>query len=307
LAAAANDEALNIAGTPGHIAPEVTWQKTKYGVSSDLWAVSLVIFYTFFIPIAKTKKEFKNFKIESDPKFKLKITKNSKKEEIEKQVSEMISRMQTLWESTSYKYKDTYWKWMMECLKIDPKERPKAKDLFNEGIQILKLENPEKYDKLSKEQNMTEQINLQSFLASVQCEKYLNNFTSNGYEDFNSILKLEASDFKDIQIESEEDISKILESLKLNHPSPQENNLELDFFDVPSWLKSIGLSIYTESFMNVGFDDIEYIWENGLTEIEIKSVLGIQKIGHWKWLQNSIKQLQRLLMKNENDFYINLE
>eukprot|EP01080_Neovahlkampfia_damariscottae_P008633 gene8633-580_t len=307
---AANDENLNIAGTPGHIAPEVTWQKSKYGVSSDLWAVSLVIFYTFFTPIAKKKKEFKNFKIESDQKFKLKISKTSKKEEIEKQVSSMIERMKTLWDATTYKYKDTYWNWMMNCLKINPEERPKANDLYNEGLLILQKEEPEKYKTTTitdQKEPVIEKLNVFSWLKTLGLDKYFKNFESNGYEDLRFLTDLSKEDLKEIRIDDENDLDSIFESLKSFSLDKElckrlEEKIVLDFWDVPCWLKSIGLSMYCSNFDDCGFDDIEYIWENGLTNFEIKEIIGIKLLGHLKKLQYSIEEMKNILYKEDEKF-----
>ena len=265
------------------------------------------------ISIAKKKKEFKNFKIESDQKFKLKITKNSKKEEIEKQVSSMIERMKILWESTTYKYKDTYWKWMMNCLKIDPEERPKAIDLYNEGLSILQKEDPEKYKITKIQQELqfnNQEFNISNWLTSIELNlKYLQNFETNGYDDLKFLFHLQKEDLEMIEIEDENDVNLIIDSLKKisNKFEERKKKKEFDFFNVPCWLKSIGLSIYSTSFDDSGFDDIEYIWENGLTDFEITEIIGIDLIGHLKKLKYSIQEMQRILCKKEGKFEINKE
>lgn len=60
---------------------------------------------------------------------------------------------------------------------------------------------------------------------------------------------------------------------------------------VAEWLKSIGMPEYIAGFLDNGFDDLEVLQEDGLTEDDL-DLIGVEKKGHRKKLQNKVKKLQ---------------
>ncbi|RQM13564.1 hypothetical protein B5M09_008408 [Aphanomyces astaci] len=68
---------------------------------------------------------------------------------------------------------------------------------------------------------------------------------------------------------------------------------------VRDWLASIGLGQYAHAFVQAGFDDVNFLHENGLTTEDVVA-LGVVKRGHQLKLKR-LYQIDRFIHKPDDD------
>ncbi|CAG2059750.1 unnamed protein product [Timema podura] len=147
------------------------------------------------------------------------------------------------------------------------------------------------------------------WLASLGLAEYESLFHNNGFDDLDFINGvIEAQDLKDMGLNSDSDINTILgaaQSLpcKVNNnlAANNNNNNSLDAVStadgsvavspVETWLKSIHLDCYVDTFHKHLYKDMERV--RRIWEVELTAVLEIHKAGHRRRILTSVSGHQQ--------------
>nr|CAD7601594.1 unnamed protein product [Timema genevievae] len=150
---------------------------------------------------------------------------------------------------------------------------------------------------------------VRQWLASLGLAEYESLFHNNGFDDLDFINGvIEAQDLKDMGLNSDSDINTILgaaQSLpcKVNNnlATNNNNNNSLDAVStadgsvavspVETWLKSIHLDCYVDTFHKHLYKDMERV--RRIWEVELTAVLEIHKAGHRRRILTSVSGHQQ--------------
>jgi serine/threonine protein kinase len=235
--------AQTICGTPPFMSPEI-YNHSSYNFNTDIWSVSVMIFYIFTNKIIdfKTSKNLEKLNL-------IKIDK--------------------------FIYNNEYYKILYDVFTSDKNNRINCKDFLNFWIDILK-----KLDKnyFNKSNNNIEISNINK----DDNDKNDNSEFDVSYSDV--ITENEKTETTEIDTEINDDNDKI-----------ELNNNEIDIFDLKSFLTSINLVQYENIFINNGFDDINFLIENGI-ENEDFNLMNITNIEHIEIIRKTLIQIKNLYL-----------
>lgn len=134
---------------------------------------------------------------------------------------------------------------------------------------------------------------LRSWLNSIKCGEYLNNFIDNGY-DMPLLTRMTPQDLTAIGCRSPSLRKKLLLEIKKlniedNLPNSRAHSLE-------HWLELLKLSSYYSRLCDEGYDSIDKVCE--LTWEDLEDI-GITKLGHQKRLLLGIERVQKFDREQE--------
>jgi serine/threonine protein kinase len=225
----------------------------KYDLASDIYSLGAILFC-----ILTRYKKMVDFKIPGNMKI-----------------------LETTLGDTNLKFKENYISIIQKCVQTDPKDRPNAADLFEQfkGIQNelskIKDEDLIKEDEKTSSLELSDSNSIESFKQSYTEDEMTPDRSSQGGN-----YSFDETKNSDSPISTD----KGGESL---------NNMEFESpKNISSWLKSIGMSQYESNFIDNGFDDLEIIKIDGLTDEELISI-GITLGGHRKKLKVKVNELQK--------------
>nr|CAD7569805.1 unnamed protein product [Timema californicum] len=147
------------------------------------------------------------------------------------------------------------------------------------------------------------------WLASLGLAEYESLFHNNGFDDLDFINGvIEAQDLKDMGLNSDSDINTILGAARSlpckvnnNLSANKNNNNSMDAVStadgsvavspVETWLKSIHLDCYVDTFHKHLYKDMERV--RRIWEVELTAVLEIHKAGHRRRILTSVSGHQQ--------------
>lgn len=147
------------------------------------------------------------------------------------------------------------------------------------------------------------------FLSSISLNKYYKSMVSSGFDNLQGLLlqmktqnPISHNILKSIGIEKAGDRSKIIVNLfKLS----VETDSSQDFTSVYALLDEINLACYYKNFLDCGFDNIAFLFENannskGLSEENLQDKVGIYKLGHRLRIVSAIEYYSAKHLKNSS-------
>eukprot|EP00794_Sanderia_malayensis_P002635 gene2635-3049_t len=136
---------------------------------------------------------------------------------------------------------------------------------------------------------------LLSWLIELKLPQYFSNFQLEGY-DMISIQGISPEDLASLNITKAGHKKKLLSEITKLTPSTKLPNYKPD--DVGVWLGLIGLRIYEENFIEGGFDDMDFIKDLDLSDLEM---IDIKKRGHQKKVLQAVQRLSDIELTADLD------
>jgi serine/threonine protein kinase len=225
----------------------------KYDFTSDIYSLGAILFC-----ILTRYKKMVDFKLSGNMKI-----------------------LETTLNETNLKFKENYISIIRKCVQTDPRDRPNAADLFEEFKEIQHELSKMKDEDLIKDDEKTSS----SLDTDNPFDSSLKQSINSEYQPEDEMMTPDRSSGGGYSF----DESK-------NSPSTEKESSNSMEFEPPnnisSWLKSIGMSQYESNFIDNGYDDLEIIKIDGLTEEELISI-GITLGGHRKKLKVKVNELQK--------------
>jgi hypothetical protein len=171
-----------------------------------------------------------------------------------------------------FSYSNDYKNIILECLQEIPSKRPTSEELLKR-IKILseKLdEMNESLESIEKKTNIPK--NVETFLGSVELQKYTSMFKNYGFDSSESLYFLSKQDLRDLKIPFGH-IKKIMDE----KGKYSFNNFVIDLGSLNAFFESLFLEEYVSLFEDEGYD-MESLFQD-IKEMDLKE-LGITKEGH---------------------------
>eukprot|EP01080_Neovahlkampfia_damariscottae_P001470 gene1470-12088_t len=245
--------AKSFVGTPIFMSPEI-FSGEKYSFASDIYSLGAILFCIF----SRYKKNV-DFKIDSNYKV------------LEETLNE-----------TTLKFKDHYISIIKKCIQKNPQTRPQASELLEE----FKLIEKELSSMKDEEFRLSETFTRLSITSNDGENPSTNSLDDSTPTGTNSTTP-KPNDFSEsVLLTPDKSFGSSFDENKSNSILNSNN-------DVSNWLKSIGMSKYESNFIDNGYDDLEIIKIDGLTDDEMVEI-GINLIGHRKKIKVRVAELQAL-------------
>ena len=210
-----------------------------------------------------------------------------------------------------------------DCIKKEkPKKSPSSKD--KKKNKIL-LENKNKIEIDENLLTMKSSKLLKDFLSQINMEKYLINFSMNGFDDINLILEqskngissIKDNELKEAGIKLPGDRAKILIRIQeisnnFDFPIPQniynaidKKNIENDknVRKLKEWLHNLKIGFFFNNFIKGGYYSLDLLFiqmasSNPINNDILKDDLGIEKMGYRTRMINKLKDDSKKYIDN---------